>query len=266
MVGIDPIRLTIKIDNQNPLELNQLTISLNALACQYDSFLRKSKEFDYHKSQRKLYISKLENGSLYAELLPVVMPLLNDFNSIIAFGYYLKAWYNYFLGKGDKPKEKLTKTDCTELSKIVAQTANDSGSNLDINIKGNNNVVNVINIGSIPANAIQNGINKYIEETPESPKNYNKELMYWANANFIKTQQVNDKVIIEKIDKKPKKVIFEDENDKYYCTTHNTKFKDKNWQDLAYIVDVEVSYIQGEPKEYKITKLYKEEVFDPQED
>lgn len=170
MVEIDPIRLSIKIDNKNPLELNQLTVSLNALACQYDSFLRKSKTFDYHKSQRKLYISKLESGSLYAELLPVVMPLLTDFNSIVAFGYYLKDWYNYFLGEGDKPDEELTKADCADLSKIVSQTANDNGSNLDINIRGNDNVINVINISSIPANAIQNGISKYIEKTPEPPR------------------------------------------------------------------------------------------------
>ena len=44
-----------------------------------------------------------------------------------------------------------------------------------------------------------------------------------------------------------------------------SKFPNKQWQDLAYIVDVEVSYIQDSAKEYKITKLYKEEIFDPEE-
>jgi hypothetical protein len=50
----EDIKLSIKIENNNPIELNQLTLSLNALACQYDIFLKKSKEFDYAKSQRKL--------------------------------------------------------------------------------------------------------------------------------------------------------------------------------------------------------------------
>lgn len=39
-------KLSIKIDNNKPIELNQLTMSLNALSNQYDS-LKKSDNFDY---------------------------------------------------------------------------------------------------------------------------------------------------------------------------------------------------------------------------
>jgi hypothetical protein len=41
----------------------------------------------------------------------------------------------------------------------------------------------------------------------------------------------------------------------------NDKFPTVNWQDLCYVVDVEVSYIEGEPQLYKILKLYKEETY-----
>jgi hypothetical protein len=37
----------------------------------------------------------------------------------------------------------------------------------------------------------------------------------------------------------------------------------KAWHELAYIVDVEVSYINGIPKLYKILNFYPEDTFDP---
>lgn len=259
------IKLSIKLENKNPIELNQLILSLNAIASQYDSFLRKSKVFDYHKSQRKFYISKIESGSLYAELLPAVVPLLTEFNSIIEFGSYLKDCYDYFLGKKETLDYELTKNDCNELSEIVGISANDNGSKLNLTVNGDNNNVNVniVDLSSLTSNALENSIRKYSELMDEQlPRKFTKELMYWANASFMK-DKVNDKVIIESIDKKPKKVVFENDEDKMIATTHCDKFPGKNWQDLAYIADVTVSYIQDIPKEYKITKLYKEETFDP---
>ena len=109
----------------------------------------------------------------------------------------------------------------------------------------------------------ERGISEFITYFPTVF--FRKELMYWANANFLKIKKSQDKVVIEKIDKHPKKVIFANDEDKLYATTHNLLFKDKNWQDLSYIVDVDVSYIEGVPKVYKILRIYREEVFDPEE-
>ncbi len=193
--------LSIKINNKNSIELNQLTLSLNALACQYDSFLRKSEEFDYDKPQRKLCISKLESGSLYVELLPVMIPLLDDFNTIMAFLSYLKNIFDVFLGKTQDLFYNLTKKDCHEISNFVGQIANDSGSSINLECKGNINSPISIIINSTEANAIQNQIRRYSENTYALPEKYSKVLMYWANACFMKNK-VNDKVIIEHIDKK----------------------------------------------------------------
>lgn len=40
---------------------------------------------------------------------------------------------------------------------------------------------------------------------------------------------------------------------------------DKPWQELAYIVDVEVLKLGDQPKPYKIIECYTEETFDPKE-
>ena len=261
----EQIKLSIKIDNKNPIELNQLTLSLNALASQYDSFLKKSSEFDYKRHERKLYISKLEMGCIYAEFVPAIIPLISDMNSILAFGKYLRDVFEYMTGIKKDLSYKLTKTDCNDLSQLVEQTATDHGSNMNITINGDNNILlPVISLDSIKSNALQNALRKYSDQDSDIRSSYKKELMYWANANFTKNKAF-DKVVIEKIDSKPRKVVFDNESDKIIATSHNGRFASKNWQDLAYVVDVEVSYIQGTPSIYKITKLYENEIFDPQD-
>jgi len=271
MTDIDnEVKLTIKLNNNQPVELNQLTASLNALGNQYDTFFKRSDSFDYNKNQRKLYISKLESGSIYAELIPVVMETINQANSIIEFSSYLKSCYDFFLGTAKETKYILTKKDFIELSDIINPTANDYGSNLVIDVKGNNNTIinNIITIDSTKANAIQNGLNKKSGDLMEDqPKQYSKVLMYWASANFNDKHDSNSgKVIIPEIDKKPKKVIFDNENDQILAMSSNIKFPNKNWQDLGYIVDVQVSYIHDNPNLYKITRLYGEDTYDPQDE
>jgi hypothetical protein len=260
-------KLTIKISNNQPVELNQLTAAFNAFGNQYDSFLRRSDLFECDKNQRKLYISKLESGSIYAELLPVAIEAINQLNSVVEFGTYLQTCYDFFLGKSKEVKYSFTKKDLIELADIINPTANDYGSRITIDVKGNNNT-NIINIDYTKANAIQNGINKNLTNlSEEKPRQYIKVLMYWASANFSeKHNNTSGKVIIEDIDKKAKKIIFENENDKILAMSSNNKFPNKNWQDLCYIVDVQVSYIGENPNLYKVTKLYAEDTYDPQEE
>jgi hypothetical protein len=71
--------LSVKIENKNQIELNQLASSLNALSAQYDSFLRKSNT-DYTKNDRKLYISELKQGSIIIELFSSIAARASDFN------------------------------------------------------------------------------------------------------------------------------------------------------------------------------------------
>lgn len=61
--------------------------------------------------------------------------------------------------------------------------------------------------------------------------------------------------MIENIYDKPVNVIFENDDDKNSLTTtyHNSL---KQWQDLLYLVDVEVVKIQDKIIRYKILKVY----------
>jgi hypothetical protein len=259
------IKLNLKIENKKPVELNTLTLSLNALSRQYDRYV-KQEYSDYTKNERKLYVTKIESGCVFIELVPAIMPLLNDMNAIVGFGNFLKYSFEYFLGIREEKKYKYTKKDCSDLSEFLNQTAQDNGSNLkiDLTINGDNN--NVVLLDSIKANAAQNKLaeeQKKLEE--ETPKLYIKQVMYWASASFYKNQKFNDRIIIESINEKPRKVFFSPDNLKNEIMNNDNKFN-KNWQDLAYVVDVEVNRIMDTISSYKITKWYKDDTYNPIED
>lgn len=59
-------------------------------------------------------------------------------------------------------------------------------------------------------------------------------------------------------------MIFENNAVKESMLHGNTKFN-KQWHELAYVVDLEVQTINGVPKLYKILRYYDEYTFDPDE-
>jgi hypothetical protein len=256
-------KLSIKIENGHQLELNQLASSLNAFSAQYDSFLRKS-NVDYAKNDRKLYISELKQGSIIIELVSSIAASADNFNAIFEFFNYLRLSFDWLLERGDR-KFRYSKHDLEQLSEFVGPVAVDKKSAICISITNSNLNNAAIFIDHLQANAAQNIASKKVEDTmEENQKIFHRELMYWANADFSEQKnRISDKVIIENIDKRSKIAIFLNENDKKAATSYDSRFPQKNWQGLGYIVDVEISYIQDSPKAYRILKLYADETFDP---
>jgi len=263
--------LSLKINNTKPIELNSLTNSLNALAKEYDTFTKC--EFGLAKTNRKLEIKKLEQGSLIIELVAIAIPQMQEINTIIAFGKHLINGLDYFVGRKRIDNPSFSKTTVSNLGNFVDTIANDSNSSLSIQIVGNGNNLYVGgDYSSVDCNALQNNINKYQKSLDEEEPSLvqHKQAFYWFSASFANKSISNissnvDKGIIEKFDLRPHKIIFENDADKALITSSNSKFK-KDWQELMYIVDVEIVKIQGVIKMYKILRVYYDDTFDPAED
>jgi hypothetical protein len=256
-------KLSVKIENKHQIELNQLASSLNALSAQYDSFLRKT-GIDYTKNDRKLCVSELKQGSIIIELISSIAVASDNFNAIFGFFEYLRASFDWILGKTNQAF-KYSKRDFEQLSEFVDLAARDNGASIAVHVVNSNNVVNNFYIDHLQANAAQNIAAQKVEDmTEEKPKIFSKELMYWANANFVDSKnKTTNKIIVEKIDKKPRIAVFVNEDDEIKAKSYDSRFPQKNWQNLVYVVDIEVLYIQEVPKAYRILKLYKDETFDP---
>lgn len=88
--------------------------------------------------------------------------------------------------------------------------------------------------------------------------------MHWYQTKFDNESHTGNKAIIESISKRPQKVIFEN-NAVKESMLHGDKRFNKPWQELAYVVDVEVQTVNGEPKMYTVLRYYPDQTIDPNE-
>lgn len=248
-VGYTTLSITIK--NSEPVELSDFAQSMLSLSDDYTTRYTSNP-----KQPAKLYIKELRNGSIIAELAPLLAftgDLLGNFDSIKSYAEYLSETINWLLGKDKKP-ENINQHQMTNIAHIVNPVAQDHGAQMNIGVinveKGG--TVNVININSNDANIIQNRAREErkqlqnIDKTVEAGE-YKNVLMYWER---IAKETDTDRAIIESISKKPVKVLMPEEIKEKIGLTAQYPFQ------YAHIVDVMVETIEGKPKLYKIIKYH----------
>ncbi len=250
------VRLVIKIENNNPIELFDLTKSLVALANQFDNYATQNAD-SIENREAKLYVKEIKSGSVIFELIEIatvgVIPFLENTNTLIEFGKFFQKTINYFLKEeGEKPE--LTPTDYKDFSTILGPVAKDNGSQFNLSTTVNGNVEMHIHVNSTESNAVQNLIKNEIDKLkePESPdRTTDRVLLVWYQARTDIKSKVGNKGTIEEISNKPLNITFE-----------NTELKEElihgeiNPFRTAYIVDVKVMTVQEKPTVYKIMKLH----------
>lgn len=257
---IQDIRLVIKIENKNPIELIDLTKSLVSLASQFDSFVSKNADCKENR-EAKLYVKEIKSGSVILELIELatvgMIPFIENTNTIIGFAKFCKETFNYFLkNKGEKPE--LTSTDYKDFSTILTPVAKDNGSqfNISTNINGNLNLH--VHLNSTETNAIQNIIKKEFDrlKIPEQTNEIQPSvLMTWYQARNDLKSKIGNKGVIEELSQKPLNITFDNDELK-----ERMLHSDINPFNTAYVVDVKIQTIQDKPAAYKVIKLH--EYFD----
>ena len=255
MKKMSEAKLTIKIENKRPIEITDFTDSFNSLANQYYKYLSENESFKLNQDT-KLYIKEIRSGSIITELsdlVPLVIPFVENSNSVIEFTGFLKKGFDYFLGKSEEKPKDFDLKDCNNFNNIIKPIAKDNGSNVVFNGDWNfENVTVNFNFNSVEANAIQNGIQREKENLKEPTKNIqHKVLFYWDSAKYDEKSKSVDRGFIDSVSFKPLRVSFDDDYTKRLMLDI-----EENPFHLAYIVDVEVMDIQGIPSVYKILKMH----------
>ena len=236
--------LTIKIENKTDVSLVDLTLSLLNVGAQYNRFLDRE-GINTEDIKNPLVVKKLESGSVIIELSSIILPIINEINTVFEFACYLKNSVDFFLGKIPKSPIKYDKKDLEQINAIVNLTANSPDSQMSFCANnGSAQTVNLV-INYTEANATQ-------------------QLLRWYQTRFDNRSAFGDKAIVENISPKPIRVIFAHEDIKRNII--NTSNFSKPWQELAYIVDLEVLFLDEKPRTYKILNFYPEGTFNPDED
>lgn len=247
-------KLSIYIENKQPVELIDLTESLLSLGSEYKRFVQRNSDL-YATSDVKLYVKEMRTGSIWTELVsssvPLLAPLFENRESIIEFGKWLKSVYDYYKGRTDQ-KPQLDKTSHNNLSSFLQPVAKDHGSQLNVNNTVNGEQVVNITINSLEANAIQNLIRRDILQLQEPVSNLKeKVVLYWHQAKNDLQSSTGDKGIIESLSPQAVKVIFAPESLKAHVL-----YKDENPFKSGFIVDVMVETIENRPVLYKIVGFH----------
>ena len=260
-------KLQITINNKNHVILTDLTMALLGVGQQFERFIE-NETTAQHQTGSELFIKEVRSGSIIVELVAQavpVAPLLWQGGSIVEWTNYAKSLIEWLNGNLEKPPKDVTKQDLKQWGNILEPVAKDNGSQINFTVSSGGKVVNQFFISSEQANAAQNAIRREIGLLDEpNDHTQRKRVMTWYQTKFDDTSQTGNKAVIESISKSPVKVIFEDNDVKKALTAGDSRFN-KPWNELAYIVDVNVQTVQGVPKVYTVINYYDEDTFDPTE-
>jgi len=180
-------KLEITINNERPVVLTDLTLSLLGVGHQFERFIEN--EMDEHDPVgAELFIKDVRSGSIIVELVAQAMPaipLLWQAGSLTEWVDYAKSVVEWLSGKISTPPKILTKQDLKQWSNILEPVAKDNGSQMNFTVTEGGTVINQVFINSEQANAAQNGIRRQLEQLDE-PHDHTqqKKVMVWGQTKF----------------------------------------------------------------------------------
>ncbi len=252
--------LLVHIKHTKPIEMNEFVSSLSALNSLYSSYVRKnggSKEL----SQSKLYVEKIEKGSIDIYLCELVaatiIPFLENANVILEFAGYVKNVYDYFMkGKGEKPS--LDAQECDNFSDILNVVAADQGATMSIGAVSKTNSGNVFyncTFNFRESNSAQNQIGRekeIIKSVEPSDEFFSRVLMQIYQLRSDADSNKGNKAIIDEIQQgKHVPVVFEND-----ILKGQVLYSDANPTRKAFQVDVKVQTLNGKIVAYKVMALH----------
>jgi hypothetical protein len=272
--------LIVKLDRRGPIELDELASSLAALSRLYARHYGEPLDTVEARSPR-LYVKRLETGSLIAYLAPLVpmfgqvVEIMNTTNVVRDFTRFLGEHIKVFTGqKPSEPKAELkppSRDDMKDIKEFLRPVAAQTQASLKLKAarfrkkKADGEEVSVeYEFTSDEINVATLRIDRDLEilqpqlESPSSDRHatHREKLMYFEQASrriAKKRGQTGDKVVIQDITDKPIKVYFpEGAADIKRTILEGTE----NPFSKGYIVDVAVQYVGDEPKLYNVLRLH----------
>jgi hypothetical protein len=165
--------------------------------------------------------------------------------------FFLKQ--NPFSLQGPQTTPVFSRGDAERISTILEPIAKDSGSTLHITVTGNTApvTVNAVIVTSEKANAVQNGARRFLGPSIPAQGQFEREVMYLQQIRGDPKSKVGDRGVIEKFSTKPVKLHFMTPEAKAIILENpENPFK------MAYVVDGQLSTVEGKPALYKVTAVH----------
>ena len=263
-------RIVIEIDPGSPIELGDMSDSFAALARIYERHYRPNRE-----TAPKLYVTKLETGSIIMEVAPYVqiMGAISVMDgSIIVADFTNRLWRGikaFSAAPGDTPRiEAPTADDARDLREFVKPLLGKNGAELGVaharyrKTDGEKEIVVEYDFDETQLNRAALNIDKALALPPPEANNdlpseqIKREVMLFmdqANRGPGKEKgRTGDRGVIPSISDKPLPVYFR----KSFQNLKDQMTKQVNPLTSTFVVDVYVQYVAEEPKGYIVTEIH----------
>ncbi len=253
-----PVSLVYNFKNTRPIELVDFTSSLFSLGEQYRSYVAR-RQPAHGEDDVRLFVKEVRTGSIIAELISMatqssflapVAPL------ILQYADELGEWFDFFKGVKDAADIKnmlvgTSKKDLQQISNIIEPVAKDSGSVFSMAAFSGGTIVNNFNLSSVEANAGQQQLRRLIEARPVPASGVQPDqVLAWYQVRDDGAAKPGDKAVIERFSPRPVRVRFASDAVKAaMIDTPDNPFK------RLFVVDVDISFVDGKPVLYRILEL-----------
>lgn len=254
--------LQLHIEPDEPIEVHELTNSLNSFAHQYQAFAVLQR-LDT-PSNARLLVSSVSPGSIDINFLPdiaafctTVSPLLDGLDLVSKFAQHINSLLDIFSGDSDaEVPQTISVKDCDDAVNIASPIAQHGGTQT-FNIF-NGPVVHFANLDQKTArNIVANATNHKANLQFPLSERRQRVSMVWTRLDrepaTVKGTKSPDKGLIEEIDPKPKAILFTDE---LSCLKTEMLAEDENPMKKVYFVDVEISRIRDKIAAYRIVGFH----------
>jgi hypothetical protein len=269
-------RMIIRLDPGGPIDLEGLGASFAALARYYGRHHGPSPDSD---SAPRLFISKLENGSVIAEIVPYVVmmgqavPFIQQAVVITLFlGRVAKA-IRAFAGEETAPAEPIpSRDDARDIREFIRPLTGRRGSSLRISHAryehhdGEKSTVVEYGFDEAELNRVALTIDAELAR-PDLPaievdghpatKSVTEAMLFFQQASRAggkESGRTADKAVIPVISKKSLPVYFQqDAGLKEQMVGGQTN----PLTDTTFVVDVDVQMVDGEPRGYLVTRVHR---------
>lgn len=205
--------LSLTIANGSPVAVADFTVSLEALAAEYRSWLAENPA-ESTTDGVALYVREPRKGSLVADLValqPLALNFVENAKTVIAFAKFLKVAADVILGRA-KESTSLPRHTYENVSKIVEPVAKDSSSQLNVSTTVQGEMHIHLHLTSVEANAAQNASRRRLAEMRAPATGlHERVVLYLHQARNDPRSSVGDRAVIESIAAGPVKVVFANE-------------------------------------------------------
>lgn len=279
-MSISTARIVLHFNVHEPIELMELTLSFGSLARQYRNFLinkAKKEGKKVHDADVKLYITKIENNCILAELAGAVDILGSLFtvteytNTFIEFAKHINETITYFrtlisIEKISASEIPYSKKECEDFSNFLKVVSHNKGGELGISVAEyvketpDAKTLTKFTFSSEQAFEAQKGsllAQRALDEKGEA--DYQNVLMYFYQANIDDSKsegKTGEKAIIKNICPKELPVYFVSEldRDRIKGMKDNPAY---NPFKASYRIDVNVETDRNDvPRFYRVVRLH----------